>query len=197
MKIIERAKNILTNPAKEWEVIAKEDIEIKDIILKYLLPLALIPAIATFINYLVFSFLFSSLLSIKIGSLTGISFFYGIRSAVQELIWPVAAACVAAVIINVLAKNFKSEENLKKAFQLVIYSLTPFLVAGILMIFPVLGFIARLAAIYGFYILYLGVKPMMKTPEDQHTTFGVVSIVIMIVSFGVIGVITSAMFLWW
>ncbi len=196
MKIIDRAKNILTNPAKEWEVIANEDVEVKDIILKYLVPLALIPAIATFINYLVFSFLFSSLLSVKIGSIAGVSFFYGIRSAVQELVWPIAAACVAAVIINVLAKNFKSEENLKKAFQLVIYSLTPFLVASILMIFPVLGFIARLAAVYGFYILYLGVKPMMKAPEDQHTTFGVVSIVVMIVSFGVIGVITSLMFLW-
>jgi len=50
MEIISKVKNILLNPKTEWEVISeKNDTHLK-VLTAYLIPLALIPAIAGFID---------------------------------------------------------------------------------------------------------------------------------------------------
>ncbi|RPH29684.1 hypothetical protein EHM92_09605, partial [bacterium] len=51
MNIVERAKNILMTPKTEWPVICSETPAIGEIMLNYVLPLALIPAVAQVIGY--------------------------------------------------------------------------------------------------------------------------------------------------
>ena len=51
MKLIDRIKNMLLNPKTEWEIIESEETDPKTLTLTYLLPLALIPAIASFIGF--------------------------------------------------------------------------------------------------------------------------------------------------
>ncbi len=46
MNLVERAKNIIITPKTEWDVIAKEEPNIQQILFGYVLPLALIPTIA-------------------------------------------------------------------------------------------------------------------------------------------------------
>jgi len=53
MNLVERAKNILLTPAKEWDVIKGEQLTIVDMFTKYAMILAAIPAIAGFIGYTV------------------------------------------------------------------------------------------------------------------------------------------------
>ena len=47
--LIERAKNIITMPKMEWEVVATESPDIGKIATGYVIPLALIAAVASFI----------------------------------------------------------------------------------------------------------------------------------------------------
>lgn len=51
MNLIERAKNIIISPAREWEVIATEQPDTGKIITGYVLPLAGAAALAAFIGY--------------------------------------------------------------------------------------------------------------------------------------------------
>jgi len=177
MNIVERVKNILINPKKEWEVIDKETTEIPQLITGYLLILALIPALASLIGYWL------------VGAWT---FSWGIRYAVIAFISPVISVFIAAFVINALADSFGSQKDMRRAMQLVVYSYTASLVAGIFYIIPALSVLAFIAGLYSLYILYIGIQPMMKTPQEKVTTYFVVSLLVMIAVGIIVGVLLTS-----
>jgi hypothetical protein len=179
MKIIDRAKQIILKPKDEWVVIDQENTNVKDLVTGYLLPLALIPAIASLIGY-GFFFKFHTL-------------GFGVKYAILYFITYVGGALLTAWIIDALAPSFGSTKDFRKAMQLVVYSYTPMMVAGIFMIFPALSPIMLLAGLYSLYILYLGFKPLMKTPDDKLTTYYIVSLVVLVVVYFVISTILTRM----
>ena len=188
MNLVDRAKRIITEPKKEWLVIEQENTSIGQLIGSYLIILALIPAVCTFIGY--------GFIGIEIPFLGHIgSLSWGIRQAIVSIITTIAGAFIIAFIIDALAPNFGSTKNLSKAFQLVVYSYTPTMLAGIFLIYPALAIIATLAGIYGLYILYLGIAPMMKTPPEKVTTYFVLSLITTIIILVVVSAILSAIFI--
>ena len=50
MNIVDRVKNILITPKTEWEIIKGEADSIKDLVMGYVVILAAIPAVASFIG---------------------------------------------------------------------------------------------------------------------------------------------------
>ncbi len=174
MNIVERVTNILVRPKDEWAVIEKEETSIKDLLMGYLLILALIPAISNLIAYWLIGYKVA-----YVGTVSG-SFGYGLRQAVLGFVSPVVAAFVAAFIINALAEKFHSVKDSRRAMQLVVYSYTPGLIAGVFVLIRGLGFLSGLAALYGLYILYVGLQPIMKTPPEKVTSYFVVSLIVMV-----------------
>ncbi len=182
MNIVDRAKNIILTPKNEWQVIAGEQPDIKQIFTGYVLPLALIPVIACIIG---FTF---------IGRSGFRSFGLGLTTAIIQLVLAFVGVYLTAFVVDLLAPNFGSEKNLGRAVQLVAYSFTPVWVAGVLYIVPVLGLLVVLASFYGLYLLYLGLPLMMKTPQDKVAVYLVVSIVVFIVVYAIISAVLSAIF---
>ena len=176
------------NPKGEWDIIAKEDTKMMDVFLKYFLPLAAVSAIASFIGY--------GFVGYKVGlfglSTTvkgiGLGATYGIISLVASC----AGFFIGSVVIDALATNFKSEKNINRSAQLVAFSYTPALVAGILNIVPALGILASLSGIYGLVILYFGMSKMKKTPEDQVVVYYIISLLVIIVASAVVSFILFA-----
>jgi hypothetical protein len=167
MNIIERAKNILIKPKDEWTIIDQEQTTVKELLTSYLLPLSLISAVAAFIGY---------------GFLTPYaSFTWGIKYAVINFIIMVAGVYISAFVIDMLAPNFGATKDFRKAIQLVTYTYTPILVAGVLYLIPSLGTLVFIAGIYSLYLLYLGLTPLMKAPEDKAMTYFILSLVVLIV----------------
>lgn len=177
MNIVERVKSILIDPKKEWEVIDRETTEIPQLITGYLLILALIPALASLIGYWL------------VGAWT---FSWGVRYAVIAFISPVISVFIAAFVINALADSFGSQKDMRRAMQLVVYSYTAVLVAGIFYIIPALSVLAFIAGLYSLYLLYIGLQPMMKTPQEKVTTYFVVSLLVMIAVSIVVGVLLTS-----
>ncbi len=180
MNLIDRAKNIIITPKTEWQVIAGESPSIGQIMTGYVLPLALIPAVAKIIG-LAF-----------IGGMLSVG--YSVASGVLAFVVAVLAVYLVAYIIDFLAPNFGSQRNLGRALQLVAYSSTPGWIAGALYIFPFLGWIVMLASLYGLYLLYLGLPPMMKTPQDKVVIFLVIAIIAVCVVYAVVGAILGSIF---
>ena len=65
MDIIKKTKDILVTPKTAWQTIAEENQNHLQILTNYLIPLALIPALATFIGYGIIG---HTILGVHIGS---------------------------------------------------------------------------------------------------------------------------------
>jgi hypothetical protein len=55
-------------------------------------------------------------------------------------------------------------------------------VAGVLYLIPSLSFLVPLAGLYGLYILYTGMKPMLKVPEDKMMGYFIVCLLSILLS---------------
>jgi hypothetical protein len=184
MNLIERVKNIITSPAKEWDVIATETPDTGKIITGYVLPLAGAAALAAFIGY----------------GLIGVSYFgirytginTGIYQAISVLVGALVGVFVSAFVIDALAPGFGSEKNMGRSVQLVAYSYTPAWIGGLLAILPAIALIGALVGLYGLYLLYLGLPKLKKTPADKHVGYFVVSLLVIFVVYIVIGLIMAA-----
>lgn len=180
MNIVERAKGIIVTPKTEWLVVAAEEPNIRQIVTEYVLPLALIPAIASVIG----------LGLIGRGMMS--SFGWGIAMGLMQFAVAFVGVYASAFVVDFLAPKFGSQKNMGRAVQLVAYSYTPVWVAGILYVIPVLGALVILAGIYGLYLMYLGLPQTMRTPPDKVIGYLVVSVIAMIVIYWIISLILSS-----
>lgn len=171
--LVERAKSILLRPTSTWEVIDAEPATIGGIFKGYVVPLALIPAVAALIGSVVFG----------IGAF-GITYRPPILSAVIGAVATYGATLLGvfllALIIDALAPTFDGEKNRVQAFKVAAYSGTASWVVGIFQIFPPLA-IMGLLGLYGLYLLYRGLPRLMKAPEDKAMSYTVVVVIAAIV----------------
>jgi Yip1-like protein len=178
--LVDRVKNILMQPKAEWPVIDAEPTTIADIYRNYVVILAAIPAICTAIGLFLMGngfFHFSA------------SFILG--QAILSYVMTLVGVYIFALILEALAPSFGGTKDRVKAFKLAAYSWTAAWVAGVVMIIPLLGILVLVAAIYGFYLLYLGVPVLMKVPEDKSVVYTVAAIVAMIIIYFLISIVTS------
>jgi hypothetical protein len=178
MNIVDRAKNILLTPKTEWPVIAGEAPDIGQILMGYVVPLAAIAAVAGVVGRGVIG---------EAGYAT--TFAYGLAYGIMTFLVAVAGVYIAAYVVDFLAPTFGSEKNLGRSIQLVAYASTPGWVAGILNIIPSLSVIVLIANLYGVYLLYLGLAPVKKTPQDKLVPYLVVSIIAVLVVYVILGLI--------
>ncbi|HEY4875824.1 MAG TPA: Yip1 family protein [Puia sp.] len=182
MALFDRAKNILLSPKTEWQTISTETETPHSLLMKYVIPMALIPAIALFIGYGFIGF------DVIVARISGIS--WGVEMAVISFISSIIGYYISTYVIDGLAPNFGSEKNIGKSAQLVAYSYTAFWVAGIFSILPSLA-ILGLLSLYGIYLLYLGLPALKKTPADKQVGYIVVSIIVIIIVVFVIQLIIT------
>jgi hypothetical protein len=177
--LIDRAKNILLTPKAEWDRIAAEPADTNKMYMGYLLPLLVVAAVCGFIGM----------------SLIGISFFgntfrtpmvAGLVGAVIRVVMGFVGVYALAFVANMLAPNFGSTQNMDNAQKLAVYGSTAGLLAGVFAIFPPLAILGILG-LYSLVLLYFGLGPMMKTPDDKKMGYFITIIIVCIV----IGIVLS------
>ncbi|MFM9977035.1 MAG: Yip1 family protein [Sphingomonadaceae bacterium] len=172
--LVERVKAILLRPRDEWPRIDAEATTIGDIYRAHVLPLAAIGPVAGFIGGQLFG----------MGAF-GITYKPPLLAAVGGALFGYVASLVTvyllALIIDWLAPNFGGQRNKTQAFKAAAYANTAGWVAGIFGLIPALALVALLGAIYGVYLLYLGLPVLMKSPADKAAPYTGVVIVAAIV----------------
>ena len=173
MNIVERVKNILMTPKTEWDVINGETATPQSLLMGYILPLAIVAAVGPILTGLLF------------GGIYGMTYY--IALGIIAFIASIVTFYVTVIIIDMLAPSFGSEKNIGKSAQLVAYSGTPSYIGSLLSFIPVIGMVISLAAwAYGIYIMYLGIGPLKKTPEDKKVVYMIIAFVIMIALYFII-----------
>ncbi|NVO11668.1 MAG: YIP1 family protein [Bacteroidales bacterium] len=180
MKLVDKVKNILLKPTAEWIVIEQENTSALTLIITYLIPLALIPGLSVIIYF----------------GLIGVSFFglFAIKQAIITFVSIVLGVCVSAIVIDNLAPNFGSTKDFRKTVQIIVYSYTPILLASVFQAIPTISFLS-IIGLYSLYLLYIGMKQMLKTPEDKLAIYFVVNFLVIIGVFVIILAILKMAFI--
>lgn len=183
--IIKRVIAIITKPKDEWQVIKKENLTISDMFLKYAIYLAAIAAIAGFIGYAV------------IGVSVGFGTFRmpagrALMWSIFQYIFSLGGVFLIAFIIDSLAPSFGAKKNMVDSTKVVVYSYTASWVAGIFFIIPsIAGILGALLSLYTLYLLYLGIETIKEAPKEKAMGYFVVSLLVTIVVYVIIGLIVS------
>lgn len=189
-KLVARAKALILSPKTEWPVIAGEPATIGDLYKNYVLVLAAIPVIATFIKSSIIGshIMFIGRVRTDIGA--------GLTAMVVSYALSLAMLYVLALIIDALAPTFSGQKDRTQAFKAAAYSMTASWIAGAAVILPGVGtLIALLGGLYGIYLLYVGLPHTMKSPPEKAVGYTAVTIIIAIVLsaivFGIVGSVST------
>jgi hypothetical protein len=184
MDIADRIKSITVKPAETWPVIEQEVTDLKTLYVPYMLILAAIPAVASFVGL--------SLIGVGgYGFTMRVPFLSGIGIMITQYIMTLVMIGVWGWLINMLANTFGGQPNLMQAIKLTVYASTPGMLAGIFGIVPSLGILGLVGGLYSLYVLYLGLPVMMKNPKEKTIPYMVVAAVVGIVCSVLISVLAA------
>ncbi|MBS0581859.1 MAG: YIP1 family protein [Proteobacteria bacterium] len=172
-KLIARVKNILLTPKTEWPVIAAEAETVPSLFTNYILILAAIPAVIAFLSYSVIG------VSVPFAGTIRLGFGFGLGQLIVSYIVGLAVCYLMMLIIDALAPTFGGEKNQVQALKSVAYSSTAGWVISVLGLLGPLAWLAMLAgAIYGIYLLYIGLPSTMKCPPEKAGGYAAAAIII-------------------
>lgn len=191
-----RVGNILLHPMTEWQAIKDESATYKDILFRYVAILAVIPPAAAIAG--------RYLLDRKISnSVIHSSFEY---IAFTNLLWYcmyVLNVVIAGAVITAIITTPDSRWSGLQGFKIAAYSFTPFFIAGLIAVFPKMGWIVYGAILYSIILLYLGVVSLSRVGRTQAAGYVIASFLSAAVIVGVMNLfeyvletfVTSRMFL--
>ena len=185
MNIVQRIKDILLAPKTTWPQIAQEPADVKSLYANYIVFLAAIPAIATFIGLSVFG----------VGAF-GVSYRVPVMSGLVNMVvgylLSLGIVFVLALVVDALAPTFGGVRNPINALKLVAYGATASFVGGIFGLLPSLSILTLLFAIYTVYLIYTGLPVVMKCPPEKAVGYTATIMLCGIVAGVVIAVVSAA-----
>jgi Yip1 domain len=187
MNVVQRVQSILLKPKEEWVKIKAEPTTVAQVFTSYVVILAAIPSCFLFLG---------NILVGKQLPLVGVFRWpigRALSYAVVSYVLALASVYIFALVIDALAPTFSSTRNMTNAVKLAAYSMTPGWVAGVLYIIPGLWALSVVASLYGIFLLYLGFDtPMMETPKDKIPGYMILSIVVVVVLYVVLGLVQGS-----
>ncbi len=182
MNLVERVKAILLQPKSEWQVIESEPGDAGYLFPNYVMILAAIPPVATFIGTSVIGI---GPIHVGIGA--------GLWHAIIGYVLGLAGVYVMAYVIDFFAGVFDGRRDMDNAMKVAAFAPTAAWVAGVFGIVPMLS-ILSLLGLYSLYLLHTGIVALMKPPANKAVIYTVVVVVVMFVVWIVIGGILFAIF---
>jgi hypothetical protein len=159
-----RAMRILADPAAEWAKIASEPGAPVYLLIRYVAPLALIPAVSGLVGGCLVGVIVPGLGHVHVPLL------HGLLAASFGYLVSLAAMALLAAIIRLCAPLFAERADFATAFTLAVYSYTPVWLVGVFLLLPGLRFLT-LGGFYGGYILFVGLRQLTKLPAQNLRGF--------------------------
>jgi len=182
---VSRLKGILLQPGSTWKTIEGEFTKPAVLYKGWVLPLALIGPLC----WLVGTFIFG------VGSVVG-SYHLPIQSLVTVVVIDYVVAVLAifglSIITSGLAPTFGGQKNDVQGLKVAAYAATPWLVAGVFQLLPVLWPVSLVVSLYSLFLFFVGVPIVMKPAKDQALGYGIVAAL----GAAVIALIVHAIHIW-
>ena len=174
MNVVERVRGLVVDPKVEWRAIDAEQTTVHDLFTHYVLLLAAIPPVASFIGLsIVGSGIFGATVRVPLAS--------GVAYAVISYLFSLAFVYVFAMVIHAFSPKFEGHGEFIDALKVAAYTPTPMWIAGVLSIVPSLSIIGFLIGLYSLYLLYIGLPTLTEPPEEKALPYFCVVVITMIV----------------
>jgi hypothetical protein len=171
---------MLFHPAIEWWSIDGEKATMRSVFIGYVLPMSLIPAVASFIGY---GFVGANGVLFRVSGL-----YWGTAMAIDSLITSFSVYLLGTWFVDRMAPGFGAQRELNRSAQLVAYAYTPAWLAGIFYLLPMLQELVVLG-LYSVYLFYLGIPIIKRMPDDQRIAFTISSAIVLIIIRFVVGLL--------
>jgi hypothetical protein len=181
-----RIVNIIVRPGKEWEAISRETATVGALSLKVVVPLCVIPAVATVIGMTFFD--------------TGWDALHGYTLPRERIIGVGAANFIFALVsVFMLALIFHFlapvESHVRKSFadalKVAAFGSIPVLLSGVFLVLPVMVMLTLVAAVHSFFLYNVGLKTVLRVPEAESAMLLAIAIVMLCAASAVIGAVAS------
>jgi len=172
MGVLKRIRGLLLDPESEWAAIEAEEPSTLEIYRDYVLLLALIPPVASFLGGYFFGF----------GpphEVAHLTFWGGLMRAGLQYALSLPLLFAVSFVLSSLAPHFEGESNDARALALAAYSYTPAWLASLFGLIPGLRWLDILG-FYGLYIFYHGLPRMLRCPKDHADILTLVALVVSI-----------------
>ena len=174
MILVERVKRLLLTPTAEWEVIRSEQHTVVNLFTKYVMILAAIPVVASFIGWSVVGSSF-------MGTTYRVPLAAGLANAVITYVLSLGSVYAMALVIDVVAPHFQGERDFMQALKIAAFFPTSWWIAGIFSLLPALAILSVVGGLHSLWLLYTGLGPLMDVPEDRRANYSVVVVLAAIV----------------
>jgi hypothetical protein len=156
-----RAVAIVVRPHATWASIARERTSPLGLFLGYVVPLAAIGPLATFIALHVVGVRLSrvELYRASIGEALG--------EAAISFVYALAGVALIAFMLTLLAPLFGAGRGFARALRVTAYAYTPAWLAGVLLLYPPLQTLQLIAVGYALYLLALGVHDVISVSRRR------------------------------
>lgn len=182
---VERVKAMVMRPKDTWPAIAAENSTPGELLTGYAAPLAAIGPVAGFIGGQLFG-------TTLFGVTYKASFLGALSGAVLTFVISLIGVVVLALLADWLAPKFGGTADRRGAFRLVIYGATASWLGGVFGLIPALSVLGLLLALYTLYVIYTGIGPMMKVPDDKRAGYAAVTVVAAILLNMAAGAVAAA-----
>jgi len=182
-KLYRRSASLITTPGSEWGIIAGEDLTVREIKRKILLPYALVIGIFTFFGTL-FSYLHSPIFT---------SFYLLINAAIEFIIVYLYTIFSSWILFK-LAANIDEANSKRKVFTIVTYSNIPvYVLIAITKLLPTL-MVILIASVYSVYLFWKGMPVVLKIPENRKRQFLALSVILNIMVYVILSQILTLLY---
>ena len=185
--LVARVKGILLSPRAEWSVIAAEPTGAGALITGYVLPLAAVAAIVSFIRMSVIG------IRVPFGDAIRVPVTAGLMQAVLSCVMAVAGVGLVALIINLLAPSFGGTRDARRALQTSAYSMTAAFLGSLLSLLPLGTLMLLLAGLYGIYTLSLGLPVVMRSKPEKAVGYTAAVVICTILTGMILGVLITTL----
>jgi hypothetical protein len=184
MNAVERAKNLIVSPASEWAAIKDETHTIAGLYARYVMVLAAIPAVASFLGLSIVGYG-------GFGPTYRVPLAAGVANMVLSYVLTLGSVYVIALVIDGLAEKFSGEKDFMQAFKVAAFFPTAAWLAGVFNAVPALAILAVLGSLYSLWLLYTGLAPLMAVPEDKAIAYTAVVVLVAVVLLVTLSIVAA------
>jgi hypothetical protein len=181
-----RVKGILFEPRATLKEAESEFTKGGELWVKYIIPLAAIGPIAGAVGRFIFGKRIASTTLSDPVSITN-ALTWGLIAFALALL----SVFVLSQIISMLAPGFGGQKNDVQALKMAAYASTPVWLGGIFTLHARFIIVSVIIALYGLYLLYVGLPILMKVPQDRSMGYTAVVIIAAIVIFLLVSAFTT------
>ncbi len=181
---------VVFNPKGGWAKIAEQKPSMVQTLALHTIPFALIPAVCWYIGVTTQGWTI-------MGDPVKLTAESALPMCVLFYLAMVAGVIFLGYMVSWMAATYSTEGGIAKGVALISYTASPFFLAGLLGLYPVLWLdimIGTIVACYCIYLLFLGTGPVMEVAPERSFLYAAAVFAVALVSF--VALLGATVVLW-